>query len=169
MTSSYAPSPAPRNSESPPVKWGLRYQAGIEGLAKKYAFFAGLVYVGIGIVGFFVTGFNNFTEYTGENLLWIFGITPYHNVVHIGTGALWLLAAWALTRTAAEGLNFAIGAFYIVATVLGGMLAIVPNSLEFLGIMSPLAGDNFLHLITGLVTLAFSGIIPLGRRETAAA
>ncbi len=150
-------SPSSRISEA----WGFQSRSGVEGIAKKYAMFAGSVYVGVGLIGFLVTGFNNFTLYTGETLL-IFGITPFHNVVHIGIGAVWLLAAFALTRPAAEGTNFAIGAFYVLAAVLGYL-----GALEFLGVMAPLAADNFLHLITGLVTLAFSGLVPVGGRQAA--
>lgn len=156
-------SPSARRPASLGERWGFRDRPAVEGTAKKFALLAGSVYVGIGIVGFFVTGFNNFTMYTGETLL-IFGITPFHNVVHIGIGAVWLLAAFALTRAAAEGTNFAIGGFYVLAAVLGYL-----GSLEFLGVMAPLAADNFLHLITGVVTLAFAGLVPIGDQANAPA
>lgn len=44
---------------------------------------------------------------TAEALFGIFHVTPFHNVVHLGVGALWLLAAFVLTPPAAEGVNFA--------------------------------------------------------------
>jgi hypothetical protein len=49
----------------------------------------------------------------------IFQINPYHNIVHIGLGAFWLLGAFALTPAGNEGLNIAIGGVYALASVLG--------------------------------------------------
>jgi hypothetical protein len=43
------------------------------------------------------------------------------------------------------------------------------GALEFLGVMAPMAGDNFLHLITGLVTPAFAGLIPIGHEAAVSA
>ena len=137
-------------------RWGIRPDnPGVGSLAQKYAFLAGLVYVGIGVVGFLFTGFNNFTEPTDEALFGIFHLTPLHNVVHLGVGALWLLAALALTNVAAEGVNFAIAGFYVLAAVLGFL-----GYLELLGIHAGLDADNFLHAVTGVVTLLFAGLIP---------
>lgn len=141
------------------VVWGVRESVGVGSLAKQFALIAGLVYVGIGVIGFFPTGFNNFTEPTGEALFGIFAVTPMHNVVHLGVGALWLLAAFVLTRTAAEGTNLAIGGFYVLAAVLG--------YLGFLDILAVSAGldepDFYIHLITGVVSLLFAGL--LGSRD----
>jgi len=173
--SSFSPSPTPRSTavqsrtatmEEPPgpdVVWGIRESVGVGGIAKQFALIAGLVYVGIGVVGFVVTGFNNFTVPTNEALLGIFEITPMHNIVHAGVGALWLLAALALTRTGAEGVNFAIGGFYVLAAVLGYL-----GILRILGIDSGLGvPDFYLHLATGVVSLLFAGLI--GSRQPEAA
>ncbi len=139
----------------PDKVWGLRSRVRVASVAQRFALFAGAVYVGIGVVGFFFTGFNNFTEYSGESLIWIFGITPFHNVVHIGVGGVWLLAAFLLTPPAAEGVNFAIGGFYVLAGVLGtlGYLNILLGVGS--GLFSP---DNPLHFITGIVALLFAGL-----------
>ncbi len=143
----------------PDVVWGIKYRAGANVLPQKFALIAGLVYVAIGVIGFFPTGFNDFTENTGEKLFGIFGVTPMHNIVHLGIGALWLLAALVLTRPATEGVNLAIGGFYVLAAVLGYL-----GFLDLLAVGSGLdEPDFYLHLVTGVVALLFAGI--LGSRE----
>lgn len=137
------------------VTWGIRPNVAVNSVPKKFALIAGLVYVVGGVIGFFFTGFNNITEATDEALLGIFHVTPLHNIVHIGVGALWLLAAFVLTTVAAEGVNFAIAGFYVLAAVIGYL-----GYLELLGVHAGLDADNFLHAITGVVALLFSGLIP---------
>jgi len=173
--SSFSPSPTPRSTavqsrtatvEEPPgpdVVWGIRESVGAGGISKQFALIAGLVYVGIGVIGFFATGFNNFTEDTNEALFGLFHITPMHNIVHIGAGALLILAGLLLTRIAAEGVNFSVGAFLVVAAVLGYL-----GYLRILGI-DPGFGDLdfYLHLATGVVALLFGGLI--GSRQPEAA
>lgn len=136
------------------MRWGIRPELGVRGVAQVFATFAGLLYVGIGVIGFFVTGFSNPTEYVGHKLFWIFGVTPFHNIVHIGVGAVWLIAALTLTKPAAEGVNFAIGGVYALAAILGYL-----GYLGFLGIGSHLDPDNPLHLATAVVSLLFAGLI----------
>jgi hypothetical protein len=140
------------------VVWGVQSRTGIDSLPKKFALLAGLAYALGGVIGFFFTGFSNFTEGPGVPLFGLFHITPFHNVVHIGVGGLWLLAAFTLTRPATEGVNLAIGGVYALAAVLGYL-----GKLEFLGVMSGSDPDNFLHLITAVAALAFAGLIPSGR------
>ncbi len=172
------PAPAPRGGtatyqsrhdgdEGPPgpdVVWGVRESIGVGSLAKQFALIAGLIYVGIGVIGFFPTGFNSFTEDTGEALFGIFHITPMHNIVHLGVGALWLLAAFVLTRTGAEGTNLAIGGFYVLAAVIGYL-----GFLSILGVRPGLGEPDFyLHLITGVVALLFAGLLGSRDRSEAA-
>lgn len=133
--------------------WGIRSAPGITSLPQKFAALAGTVYVAIGVIGFFSTGFGNFTEDVGHQMFWYFGVTPFHNIVHLGVGGLWLLAAFLLTPVAAEGLNFGIAGVYVLAAILGFL-----GDLSFLGIRSGYAPDNFLHLITGVVSLLFAGL-----------
>ncbi|MCA1674601.1 MAG: DUF4383 domain-containing protein [Actinobacteria bacterium] len=145
----------------PDVVWGIKPKTGVGVLPQQFALIAGLVYVGIGVIGFFPTGFNDFTENTNEKLLGIFAITPMHNIVHLGVGALWLLAAFLLTRPAAEGTNLAIGGFYVLAAVLGYL-----GYLDLLAIRSGFGEPDFyLHLITGVVSLLFAGVLGSSDRE----
>ena len=148
MSSSYG-------GRGPAVVWGIQPQITSSSVPKKFALVAGLAYVVGGVIGFFFTGFTSFTENTGVSLFGIFHLTPFHNIVHLGVGALWLLAALTLTKPATEGLNLAIGGVYVLAAILGFL-----GYLTFLGVMPRYDADFFLHLVTGVVTLLFAGIIP---------
>ncbi len=109
--------------------------------------------LGVGVAGFFVTGFDNFLANGDESLL-IFEANPFRNVVHLGVGALALSAGLALRdRAAVQGINLGIAAVYVLAT-LG-----FAGYLQILSIDGTWAADNFLHVGTGLVALAFSGLV----------
>ncbi|HEV8176061.1 MAG TPA: DUF4383 domain-containing protein [Gemmatimonadales bacterium] len=137
-------------------RWGIRSDSpGAGSLSQKFALVAGLAYLVGGVIGFLFTGLNDTTEFTGESLFGIFHLTPMHNVVHVGVGALWLIAALTLTNVACEGVNFAIAGVYVLAAILGYL-----GYLEMLGIHAGLDADNFLHAVTGVVTLLFAGLIP---------
>ncbi|MGH3800498.1 MAG: DUF4383 domain-containing protein [Pseudonocardiaceae bacterium] len=145
-------------SVDPENKFGIKIQSrgASKTLEQKYAILAGAVYVGVGVIGFFWTGlFANFTERTTEALFGIFYINPFHNVVHLAVGAIWITAALVLTPVGTEGVNFAIGGFYLLAAILG--------FLGYLSLVSVPAGndpDNYLHLVSALATLVFgSGIL----------
>jgi hypothetical protein len=142
----------------PENKFGIKIQSRGRGrtLEQNFAVLAGIVYVTIGVLGFFWTGLlANFTEMNTEALFGIFLINPFHNIVHIAVGGLWLAAAFVLTPAGTEGVNFAIGGFYLLAAVLG--------FLGYLSLVSIPAGndaDNWLHLLSGLAAVVFgSGIL----------
>jgi hypothetical protein len=110
----------------------------------------GAVYLLVGIVGFFVTGFDDFFAHdTNEKLLGIFEINGMHNVVHIVIG----LAGLALSRTLAGARTYgwllAIG--YGAAFVYG--LLAIGKDWDFLSIN---AADNVLHIATALVGLVIA-------------
>jgi Domain of unknown function (DUF4383) len=134
-------------------------------LEQNFSLIAGTIYVAIGVIGFFITGFGSFTEMTDHALLGIFMLNPFHNIVHLGLGALWLLGALALTPAGNEGLNIAIGGVYALATVLGFM-----GYFSLLSIPAGANGDNFLHLVTALATLIFgSGLLSAMNRQSTTA
>lgn len=137
---------------TPEDKFGIKMSAGKGPRTPEQSFslIAGSVYVVGGILGFFITGFASFTEVTNHALFGIFLVNPFHNIVHIGLGAFWLLAAFALTPAGTEGMNIAIGGIYALATVLGFF-----GFFSLLSIPSGASGDNFLHLITALATFVF--------------
>jgi len=137
---------------TPEDKFGIKMRAGKAPRTPEQSFslIAGSVYIVGGILGFFITGFANFTEVTNHALFGIFLVNPFHNIVHIALGAFWLLAAFALTPAGTEGMNIAIGGIYALATVLG-----LFGYFSLLSIPSGASGDNFLHLITALATFIF--------------
>src|SRR3954452_12747562 len=69
----------------------------------------GAIYLLVGIVGFFITGFSDFFAHdTGKNLL-IFEINGMHNVVHIVVGVAGLVLARTLAGARAYGWLLAVG------------------------------------------------------------
>jgi hypothetical protein len=105
----------------------------------------GAVYVLVGIVGFFITGFDDFFGHTDETLL-IFDINPAHNVVHILIGVAGLVLGRTLAGARAYGWLLAVG--YGAAFVYG--LFAVGKDWDFLNLNG---ADNGLHLATALVGL----------------
>lgn len=147
--------PPPRGSDR--SVWGIQSSVGTDSLGKKFALVAGAIYASIGVLGFFFTGFSHFTEMNGASIFGVFHLTPFHNIIHIGVGALWLIAAFALSPTAASGVNIAIAGVYVLAAIVGSM-----GALQFLGVMPGSAEpDFFLHLVTGVLSLV-AGLIPTG-------
>jgi hypothetical protein len=126
--------------------------------AQTFALVFGGVYLLIGIVGFFVTGFDGFAAKSFDEKLILFPLNPLHNIVHIGVGALWL--AGAARHDSARSVNTLIGAVYGLVTILG-----FAGVLEFLAIESGSA-DNFLHLASAGLALYFG---TAGARSTSPA
>jgi uncharacterized protein DUF4383 len=116
----------------------------------------GVVYLLVGIVGFFVTGFDNFAGHGQDETLLGFMINPLHNIVHIVIG----LAGIALSRTLASARTY--GWLLVVgygAAFVYGLFA-VGESWDFLNLNW---ADNILHLVTAVVGL----VIALGPVRTA--
>ncbi|NEM08067.1 DUF4383 domain-containing protein [Geodermatophilus normandii] len=113
----------------------------------------GVVYLLVGIVGFFITGFDGFTSNRtadgNTDTLLFFMINPLHNVVHIVIG----LAGIALSRTLAGARTYgwllAVG--YAAAFVYG--LIAVNEEWDFLNINQ---ADNVLHIATAIVGLVIA-------------
>ncbi|MGH8898860.1 MAG: DUF4383 domain-containing protein [Egibacteraceae bacterium] len=117
----------------------------------------GAVYVLVGVVGFFVTGFVPLLGDSSRAFLG-FDLNVFHNIVHVGVGAIAIAAALYLSPVETQGVNFAIGGFYVLAAVIG-YLGALDNLLSANRGADP---DHFLHLFSGLVFLVF-GIIGKGR------
>jgi hypothetical protein len=150
----------------PEDKFGIKLQARAgRAFEQNASMVLGSIYIVAGIIGFFVSGFGSITEMTDHSIVGLFLVNPYHNIVHLGIGAFWLLGAFALTPAGNEGLNVAIGGIYALATVIGFL-----GYLSLLSIPPGLNGDNFLHLATALVTLIFgTGLLRVMRGEPVAA
>ena len=116
----------------------------------------GAIYLLIGIVGFFITGFDNFfgnetppgAHHVDENLLG-FMINPMHNVVHILIGIAGLALARNLAGARTYGWLLAVG--YGAAFIYG--LIAVGKDWDFLNLN---AADNVLHIATAIVGLVIA-------------
>jgi hypothetical protein len=109
----------------------------------------GAIYLLVGIVGFFITGFGDFFAHdTGETLLG-FEINGMHNVVHILIGAAGLVLSRTLAGARTYGWLLAVG---YGAAFIYGLLAI-NETWDFLSIN---AADNVLHILTALVGLVIA-------------
>jgi hypothetical protein len=109
----------------------------------------GAIYLLVGIVGFFITGFDNFADNSQHEMLLFFMINPLHNIVHIVIGVAGLVLARTLAGARAYGWLLAVG--YAAAFVYG--LIAVGKSWDFLNIN---AADNVLHLATAVVGLVIA-------------
>ncbi|SNS61348.1 protein of unknown function [Geodermatophilus pulveris] len=115
----------------------------------------GAVYLLVGVVGFFITGVDDFFAHdTGEQLLF-FEINGMHNVVHILIGVAGLVLARTLAGARTYGWLLAVG--YGAAFVYG--LLAIGQTWDFLSIN---AADNVLHIATAAVGL----LIALGPVRT---
>jgi len=133
------------------------HMLGNNSLAAKVALLMGVGYVGIGIIGFFVTGFTDFTQNTDDSIIG-FSVNPAHNIVHLVIGAL-LLAVSRFSAPVTEGGLMGVGLFYVVAFVIGFIDTTplkIGDSVDSLTIISMKgSGDleNFNHLLNGLIAL----------------
>jgi hypothetical protein len=110
----------------------------------------GAIYLLVGIVGFFVTGFDDFFAHdTNEKLLGIFEINGMHNVVHILIGVAGLVLGRTLAGARTYGWLLAVG---YGAAFIYGLLAI-NKEWDFLSINT---ADNVLHILTALVGLVIA-------------
>jgi hypothetical protein len=107
----------------------------------------GAVYTLVGILGFLVTGFEDFAAETDKTLLG-FELNPLHNIVHLAIG----LAGLALWRRldSARLYGWLLAAGYGAAFVYG-LLAAGNRDINFLSING---ADNGLHLVSALAGLA---------------
>jgi hypothetical protein len=141
-------------SLSPEEKFGIRlYEKPTpRTLDQKYSVLLGLVVIVLGVIGLFLTGFSNFTEMTNHSIFGLFQTNPFHNIVYIIFGLLWLLGAFALTPAGNQGLNIAVAGVLVLVAVLGFL-----GYLSLLSIPPGINGDNLLHLVVGLATLIVGG------------
>jgi len=127
-----------------------------------YATLVGGTLVIAGIIGFFYSS----SFGSPGNVDAVFGILDvngWHNILHIVTGGLGLLAAGYAARQYALGIGVVYIAIAIWGFILGdghSILSVIPVNTE----------DNFLHVILGVLGLAAGLATPaVARTRTAAA
>ena len=104
-------------------------------MAKTIVMVLGVVFVLIGILGFF-----------NDPILGIFDVNALHNVIHLASG----LVALAMARTEAGAVTFAkvFGVVYALVAILGFVAGGFMDSL-----LDVNAADNWLHVVLALVFL----------------
>ena len=114
--------------------------------ARTFALAFGVVYLLVGLVGFAVTGFDDWLATdTGELLLW-FELNPLHNVVHLAIGLA--LVGGGARPTSARAIAAVVGVVYALVGVIG-FFAVG----EEWNILSLNHADNWLHIATAVLAL----------------
>ena len=131
--------------------------------ARLYATVVGAVLTIVGIIGFFYS--SDFgSPGNVDDMVGIFAVNGWDNVLHLATGLLGLAAAAYTARTYA----LALGLLYVVAALWG---FIVGSGDAILGLFPIDTADNILHLILGVIGLAAGAAspAPAGARPAPAA
>ena len=110
----------------------------------------GIVYLLVGILGFFVTGFDNFTEHDHSQTLLGFAINPLHNIVHVIIGLAGILL-WR-TRNGARLYGWLLGIGYGATAVYGFLVVNNPDA----NILNINQADNWLHVLSALAGFAIA-------------
>jgi hypothetical protein len=124
--------------------------------ARLYALVVGGVLVVAGIIGFFYESTFTDDESVRDAVFGILDVNGWHNVVHIATGALGLVA-FAAGAYAARTYAFVLGAVYIVVAIWG---FIVGDGDSILSIIPVNTEDNILHVLIGIAGLAAGAATP---------
>ena len=109
----------------------------------------GAIYLLVGIVGFFITGFDNFAGNEQHEMLLFFMINPLHNIVHILIGVAGLVLSRTLPGARTFGWLLAVG--YGAAFIYG--LIAAGEDWDFLNING---ADNVLHILSAVVGLVIA-------------
>jgi hypothetical protein len=128
-----------------------------------YAGVVGAVLVVAGIIGFFYNATFTSDESVRDAVFGLLDVNGWHNVVHILTGVLGLLAFRAGAH-AARTYALALGVVYLVVAAWGfvvgdgdSILSIVPVNTE----------DNILHLLLGVAGVGAALATPVEARASA--
>ncbi|HEX8053231.1 MAG TPA: DUF4383 domain-containing protein [Thermoleophilaceae bacterium] len=129
--------------------------------AQLYALVFGATLVLAGILGwFYSSSFGSPGEVDG--VLGILDVNGWHNIVHMATGVLGLLAlGYSAARTYALGL----GAVYVLVAIWGFA---VGDGGQILSIIPVNTEDNILHLLIGLAGLGAYAATPAVEKPTTA-
>jgi hypothetical protein len=123
--------------------------------ARLYALVFGLVLVAAGILGFFYS--SDFGDPGDvDSVLGILDVNGWHNVVHIASGAVGLLA-YSAGANASRTYAFGFGAVYIVVAIWG---FIVGDGDAILSIIPVNTEDNILHVLIGIAGLGAGAASP---------
>ena len=124
-----------------------------------FALAFGAVYLLVGLLGFAVTGFDDFFASKFNEVLIVFPVNPAHNLLL--WGGVWV--AGSRTAAGATAANMGIGIAYLAVFLLG-----VVGLLEWLAIEGGLNADQLLHLVTGALGVYFGTAGATARRPVTA-
>jgi len=132
-------------------------------LSMLYAGVVGATLVALGIVGFFYNAEFTSDESVRDTVFGVFAVNGWHNVLHILTGVLGLVAFGA-GAYAVRSYAMALGLVYLAVAGLGflvgdgdSILSIIPVNTE----------DNILHLLIGLAGVGAALATPVEARASA--
>jgi hypothetical protein len=117
--------------------------------AQRYALIFGAVLTIAGIVGFFYNSDFTSDKSVRDAVFGIFDVNGWHNVVHIATGVIGLIAAGSYASARTYALLF--GAIYIGVAIWG---FVIGDSNSILSIVPVNTADNILHLLIGITGIA---------------
>ena len=129
--------------------------------ARLYATLVGGTLVIAGIIGFFYSSSFGSPGHV-DAVFGILDVNGWHNIVHIVTGGLGLLAAGYAARQYALGL----GVVYIAIAIWG---FIIGDGHSILGFIPVNTEDNFLHVILGVLGVAAGVATPAVKAARTAA
>ena len=105
----------------------------------------GIVYLLVGVAGFFVTTSVAFAGTAGKPLV-VFDVNPLHNIVHLLVGAALLIGS--RTVGSAKAVNSTVGGVYLLVGIVG--LFLVGSSANILALNG---ADNVLHFASAILLL----------------
>jgi hypothetical protein len=117
--------------------------------ARLYAGVVGATLVVAGIIGFFYSASFG-SPGKVDAVFGVLNVNAWHNIVHIATGALGLLA-YVAGAYAARQYALGLGVVYLVVAIWGFIVGDGGNILGFLPVNTE---DNVLHLLIGLAGIA---------------
>ncbi len=120
-------------------------------IARPVALVLGVAYLAGGVLGFAATGFHGFVTPHGATFLGL-PLNIFHNIVHIGIGAILIVAALLPDATMTQGILLGVGVLYVAATLLGFL-----GRLPIIAVTTAGNPDNVLHLVSA-ATAIFGGL-----------
>jgi hypothetical protein len=128
-----------------------------------YAGVAGATLALVGIIGFFYNATFTSDESVRDAMFGVFDVNGWHNVLHILTGVLGLLA-FSAGAHAARTYAMAVGIVYLAVAAAGFM---VGSGDSILSIVPVNTEDNILHLLLGVAGVGAALATPVEARASA--
>ena len=116
-------------------------------MAKKLAVVFGIVFVLVGILGFFSNGI--VSQNAASNPLFLTDVI--HNIVHLLVGIVLLIAA---KSSSASAMWLKVWGIVYLVLFIDGLVQVHTSGDKLLGLVTANPADTYLHLVLGIVLLA---------------